>query len=47
MKTADDIVQLGQELVSKYHPTDPIPVKIDDGGVGGGVVDPVAADQEK
>ncbi len=39
MKTADDIVQLGQELVSKYHPTDPIPVKIDDGGVGGGVVD--------
>ena len=39
MKTADDIVQLGQELVSKYYPTDPIPVKIDDGGVGGGVVD--------
>ena len=39
MKTADDIVQLGQELVSKYHPPDPIPVKIDDGGVGGGVVD--------
>ena len=39
MKTADDIVQLGEELVHKYKLKDPIPVKIDDGGVGGGVVD--------
>lgn len=39
MKTADDIILLGEELVRKYKPTDPIPVKVDDGGVGGGVVD--------
>lgn len=39
MKTADDIVMLGEELVSRYKLTDPIPVKVDDGGVGGGVVD--------
>lgn len=53
MKTADDIVELGELLVKKYKlrpPTkgkngslvyvdDPIPVKVDDGGVGGGVVD--------
>ena len=53
MKTADDIVELGELLVRKYKlrpPTkgkngaeifvdDPIPVKVDDGGVGGGVVD--------
>lgn len=39
MKTADDIILLGEELVQRYKPTDPIPVKIDDGGVGGGVVD--------
>lgn len=43
MKTADDIVLLGQELVQRYRLTpekdSPIPVKIDDGGVGGGVVD--------
>ena len=39
MKTADDIILLGEELVARYKLTDPIPVKIDDGGVGGGVVD--------
>lgn len=39
MKTADDIVMLGEKLVEKHHLTDPIPVKVDDGGVGGGVVD--------
>lgn len=43
MKTADDIVMLGEELVARYKLTvaegDPIPVKVDDGGVGGGVVD--------
>ena len=36
MKTADDIILLGEELVARYKLTDPIPVKIDDGGVGGG-----------
>lgn len=43
MKTADDLVELGESLVKKYNLnpyTDlPIPVKVDDGGVGGGVVD--------
>ncbi len=43
MKTADDIILLGEQLVMKYQlaPTKdiPIPVKVDDGGVGGGVVD--------
>lgn len=43
MKTADDIVELGEMLVKRYSlqaaNDDPIPVKIDDGGVGGGVVD--------
>lgn len=39
MKTADDIILLGEELVQRYKLTDPIPVKVDDGGVGGGVVD--------
>ncbi len=43
MKTADDIIILGEELVSRYRldPNNdtPIPVKVDDGGVGGGVVD--------
>lgn len=39
MKTADDIIVLGEELVRRYRLTDPIPVKIDDGGVGGGVTD--------
>ena len=43
MKTADDIVILGEMLVQRYKLTqdkdDPIPVKVDDGGVGGGVVD--------
>ena len=43
MKTADDIILLGEMLVHRYKlnpQTDsPIPVKVDDGGVGGGVVD--------
>lgn len=39
MRTADDIVLLGEELVRRYCLTEPIPVKVDDGGVGGGVVD--------
>ena len=39
MKTADDIIMLGELLVQRYKLTDPIPVKVDDGGVGGGVVD--------
>jgi phage terminase large subunit len=39
MKTADDIILLGEELVSRYKLQNPIPVKVDDGGVGGGVVD--------
>lgn len=42
-ETADQILMLGNELVSRYKldpkNDDPIPVKIDDGGVGGGVVD--------
>ena len=43
MKTADDIVELGESLVKRYkltpgHDT-AIPVKIDDTGVGGGVTD--------
>lgn len=43
MKTADDIVMLGEMLVQRHRLSpdadDPIPVKVDDGGVGGGVVD--------
>lgn len=43
MKTADDIVELGMQLAERYHLNpgndDPIAVKVDDGGVGGGVVD--------
>ena len=39
MKTADDIILLGEELAQRYKLTTPIPVKVDDGGVGGGVVD--------
>lgn len=43
MKTADDIVMLGTLLVKRYRLkkgiSDPITIKIDDGGVGGGVVD--------
>lgn len=39
MKTADDIIACGEKLVKEYHWTETIPVKIDDGGVGGGVVD--------
>lgn len=42
MATADDILRLGNDLVARLHLTpevDLIPVKVDDGGVGGGVVD--------
>ena len=39
MKTADDIILCGETLVQRYKLTSPIPVKVDDGGVGGGVVD--------
>lgn len=43
MKTADDIIELGYEIIERYHlkpkTHDPILVKVDDGGVGGGVVD--------
>jgi len=39
MWTANNVAKLGLELVSKYHFKDKIPVKVDDGGVGGGVVD--------
>lgn len=39
MKTADDIIMLGEMLVKEYNPETMIAVKVDDGGVGGGVVD--------
>lgn len=43
MKTADDIIMLGEQLLQRYKLTpennDFIPAKVDDGGVGGGVVD--------
>lgn len=39
MKTADDIIELGELLVRRYKYTKTIPVKVDDSGVGGGVVD--------
>lgn len=39
MKTADDIIACGEMLVRQYGLEDQIPVKVDDGGVGGGVVD--------
>lgn len=39
MKTADDLMELAMELEQRYKPTETIPVKIDDSGVGGGVVD--------
>ncbi len=39
MKTAKIIAQLGLKLRDKYKFDDNIPIKIDDGGVGGGVTD--------
>ena len=39
MKTADDIIFLGEKLIREYSFEREIPVKVDDGGVGGGVVD--------
>jgi hypothetical protein len=39
MKTADKIIELGESLILRYNWPGKIPVKVDDGGVGGGVVD--------
>lgn len=39
MQTADDIIAIAEQLIHKYKYTHPIAVKVDDGGVGGGVVD--------
>ena len=39
MKTADKIIALGETLIKRYRWHGKIPVKVDDGGVGGGVVD--------
>ena len=39
MRTAADIVFLGKMLREKYGYKSAIPIKVDDGGVGGGVVD--------
>nr|WP_209010602.1 DEAD/DEAH box helicase family protein [Anaerovorax sp. IOR16] len=39
MKTAKVIAQLGLKLRDKYKYTGSIPIKVDDGGVGGGVTD--------
>lgn len=39
VRTAHEIALLGCALVDKYHLETAIPVKIDDGGVGGGVTD--------
>lgn len=39
MKTADDLVELAMMLEDRYKPEEAIPIKVDDSGVGGGVVD--------
>ena len=39
MKTAKIVAQLGTELIAKHKDIKCIPIKVDDGGVGGGVVD--------
>ena len=39
MKTADRIIEIGEGLIRRYDWDGQIPVKVDDGGVGGGVVD--------
>ena len=39
MTTADKLVELGESLIRRYKWTHPIPICVDDGGVGGGVVD--------
>lgn len=39
MKTADYIIELGEKLIRRYKYTHKIPVKVDDGGLGGGVTD--------
>lgn len=38
-KTADKIIELGEHLIRRYGYKHTIPVCVDDGGVGGGVVD--------
>ena len=38
-KTADKIIELGESLIRRYSYKHKIPVCVDDGGVGGGVVD--------
>lgn len=39
MATADNIILLGERLIEKFAYSGKIAVKVDDGGVGGGVVD--------
>lgn len=39
MKTADDIIELGEWLMRRYRYKKAIPITVDDSGVGGGVVD--------
>lgn len=39
MKTASDILHLAKSLVDKYQFKGQVAIKIDDGGVGGGVID--------
>jgi hypothetical protein len=39
MRTADNVVLLGEELIARHGYEGKIAVKVDDGGVGGGVVD--------
>ncbi len=39
MTTADQLIELGESLIQRYHWQYRIPVCVDDGGVGGGVVD--------
>lgn len=41
--TASNIANLGLKLISKFNYKDPIAIKVDDGGVGGGVVDQLRA----
>ncbi len=42
MATAKTVAHLGQKLREKYNFTDTIPIKVDDGGLGGGVTDRLA-----
>lgn len=38
-KTADKLIELGEKLIERYNFKSPVPICVDDGGVGGGVVD--------